>query len=159
MQVATAFTERLCLAYDINRGFAPADGAERATREEILEYIDAHDIAHSPDHPTTAIAWDLQRTLGERDGRRLLLYASRRWDAEPLRARDVVKLWWWEDHEPQAWVDEYLVDVIGSWRQERDRMLLCRKDPNAQQRRPFFQVSRFRRRSVKPAGANCRGKT
>ena len=122
---ALSFTERLCLAHDINRGAPPADGAERATREEIIEYIDAHDIAHSPDHPTSAIAWDLQRTLGERDGRRMLLYASRRWDAEPLRPRDVVELWWWEDYEPEAWVDEYLLDVIRGWRSERDRLRLC----------------------------------
>jgi hypothetical protein len=36
------------------------------------------------------------------------------WDATPLRAREVVKLWWEDDYEPQAWVDEYLADVIGS---------------------------------------------
>jgi hypothetical protein len=127
MQVTTApsFTEHLCAAYDFNRGFAPPEGAERATRADILEYIDAHDIAHSPGHPTSALAWDLQRTLGESEGRRMLLYASRRWDAKPLRARDVVRRWWDDDYEPQAWVDEYLVDVIRSWRSERDRLRLC----------------------------------
>ncbi len=124
MPLATAlsFTERLCIAHDINRGHPPANGAERATREEILEYIDAFTVDKSPDHPTSAIAWDLQRTLGESEGRRMLLYASRRWDAKPLRARDIVFKWWWEDYEPQAWVDEYLVDVIRDWRSERDRL-------------------------------------
>jgi putative DNA primase/helicase len=127
MQIATAlsFTEQLCLAHDLNRGHPPADGHERASRADIVEYIDAFTVDKSPDHPTTAIAWDLQRTFGERDGRRLLLYASRRWDATPLRARDVVKMWWEEDYEPQAWVDEYLVDVIRDWRSERDRLQLC----------------------------------
>jgi hypothetical protein len=75
-----------------------------------------------PDHPTTAIAWDLQRTFGESEGRRLLLYASRRWDAKPLRAREVVMLWWDDEYEPQAWVDEYLADTIHGWRWERDRL-------------------------------------
>lgn len=123
MQTATIlkFSEHLSLAHDFNRGGAPADGAERATREEILEYIDAFTVDKSPDHPTTAIAWDLQRTLGESEGRRMLLYASRRWDAKPLRARDVVKMYWDDDieaYEPQAWVDEYLLDVIRDWRAE-----------------------------------------
>ncbi|QWG11031.1 hypothetical protein KMZ29_14705 [Bradyrhizobium sediminis] len=125
MNTALCFTERLCQAYDFNRGCPPADGAERATRDEIVEYIDAFSIDKSPDHPTSAIAWDLQRTLGESEGRRMLLYASRRWDATPLRARDVVKMWWDDDHEPEAWRDEYLIDVIGSWRSERDRLRLC----------------------------------
>src|ERR1700677_2208434 len=96
MQVATAlsFTERLNLAHDINRGHAPADGAdERATREEILDYIDAFSVDQPPPHPTKAIHWDLQRTLGESEGRRMLLRASRRWDAIPLRARDIVQMW------------------------------------------------------------------
>src|ERR1700730_10296240 len=117
---ALKFTERLNLAYDINRGHAPADGPERATREEILEYIDAFSVEHSPDHPTTLIEWDLIRTLGESEGRRMLLYASRRWDANPLRARDIVFRWWDDDYEPRPWVDEYLLDVIRDWRSERD---------------------------------------
>ena len=35
MPLATAlsFTERLCIAHDINRGHPPANGAERATRD------------------------------------------------------------------------------------------------------------------------------
>jgi hypothetical protein len=119
---ALSFTERLCLAHDINRGAPPADGAERATREEIVEYINAFSIDDSPDHPTSAIGWDLQRTLGESEGRRMLLYASRRWDAKPLRAREIVHMWWHDDYEPQAWVDEYLLDVIGGWRREQDRL-------------------------------------
>jgi predicted P-loop ATPase len=55
----------------------------------------------------------------------MLLRASKQWDAKPLRARNVVKLWWDDDYEPQAWRDEYLADVIGSWRTERDRLQLC----------------------------------
>ncbi len=130
MQTATIlnFSERLSLAHDLNRGHAPADGAERATRDDIVEYIDAFTVDRSPSHPTTAIAWDLQRTLGESEGRRMLLYASRRWDAKPLRARDVVKMYWDEDiesYEPQAWVDEYLLDIIRDWRTERDRLRRC----------------------------------
>jgi hypothetical protein len=126
MQVATAtepsFTKRLCAAYDFNRGSPPADGAERATREDIIEYIDAH---KSPGHPTTAIAWDLQRTLGEADGQRLLQYASLRWDAEPLTASEIVRMGWEDDYEPRAWVDEYLVDLIRDWRWQRGRLQLC----------------------------------
>jgi AAA domain len=123
MQLATApsFTERLNFAYDINRGHAPASGAERATREEIVKYIDAFSVGKPPSHPTRIIEWDLIRTLGESEGRRMLLYASRRWDAKPLRARDIVGMWWEDDHEPQAWRDEYLVDLIRDWRSERDR--------------------------------------
>jgi hypothetical protein len=122
---ALSFTEQLCLAHDINRGHAPTEGPKRATREEILEYIEAFSVDHPPPHPTSATAWDLQRTLGESEGRRMLLRASKQWDATPLRARDVVKLWWDDDHEPQAWRDEYLLDVIRDWRQERDRLQLC----------------------------------
>lgn len=125
MNTALSFTERLCHAYDFNRGCPPADGAERAARDDIVEYIDAFSIDKSPDHPTSAIAWDLQRTLGESEGRRMLLYASRRWDATPLRARDVVKMWWDDDHEPEAWRDEYLLDLIQGWRMERDRLQTC----------------------------------
>ncbi len=122
---AQKFTEQLCAAHDLNRGFTPADGAERATRADVIEYIDAHTVDKSPDHPTTAIHWDLIRTFGESDGRRLLLLASRRWDAKPLRARDIVFKWWDDDYEPQAWRDEYLIDVIHSWRTERDRLQIC----------------------------------
>jgi hypothetical protein len=118
---ALSFTERLCAAHDFNRGFAP-DGAARVRREDVLEYIHAHTVDKPPYHPTKAIAWDLQRTFGESEGRRLLLYASRRWDAKPLRAREVVMLWWDDDYEPQAWVDEYLADAIHGWRQERERL-------------------------------------
>jgi hypothetical protein len=120
-----SFTERLCAAYDFNRGFAPADGAEQVRRAEIVEYINAFTVDKPPSHPTTAIAWDLQRTFGESEGRRLLLYASRRWDAKPLRAREVVHMWWEDDYEPQAWVDEYLVEIIDDWRWERGRVQLC----------------------------------
>ena len=73
---ASSFTERLCVAYDFNRGFAPADSSERATREEIIEYIDSFSIDKPPSHPTSALTWDLQRTFGESEGRRLLLSAS-----------------------------------------------------------------------------------
>jgi hypothetical protein len=127
MQVATdlSFTERLCAAYDFNRGFAPADGAERVRRTEIVEYINAFTVEKPPSHPTRAIEWDLIRTFGESEGRRLLLYASRRWDAKPLRARDIVFMWWWDDYEPQAWVDEYLVEIIDDWRWQRGRLQLC----------------------------------
>jgi hypothetical protein len=120
-----SFTEQLCRAHDLTRGFSPADGAERATRDDVLEYIDAFSIDKRPDHPTSVIAWDLQRTFGESEGRRLLLRASRRWDAEPIRARDVVRTWWEDDYPPQAWVDEYLLDLIQGWRTERDRLQVC----------------------------------
>ena len=121
----SALTEQLCFAHDLNRGGSPADGPERATREDVLEYIDAHSVDKHPSHPTAAIAWDLQRTFGESDGRRLLLHASRQWDAVPLRARDIVQNCWDDDYEPQAWRDEYLIDVIRDWRSERDRLQLC----------------------------------
>jgi hypothetical protein len=122
--LAQNFSEQICAAHDFNRGFAP-NTLGPISRDDVLEYIDAHTVARSPDHPTTAIHWDLIRTFGESEGRRLLLLASRRWDAKPLRARDIVFKWWDDDHEPQAWVDEYLADVIGSWRIERDRLQLC----------------------------------
>jgi RecA-family ATPase len=122
-----SFTELLCAAHDLNRGFAP-DGAARVTREDVLEYIDAHTVPKPPDHPTTALHWDLIRTFGESEGRRLLLRASKQWDAKPLRPRDFVRtlpMWWEDDYEPVAWKDEYLADVITSWRMERDRLQLC----------------------------------
>jgi hypothetical protein len=127
MQLATSpsFTERLNFAYDLNRGHAPASGAERATRADIIEYIDAFSVEQSPSHPTSVIEWDLIRTLGESEGRRMLLYASRRWDAKPIRARDIVHKWWEDDYEPRAWVDEYLVDLIRDWRSERNRLRHC----------------------------------
>src|SRR5580692_2851536 len=127
MQVAidSSFTKQLCAAYDFNRGFASADGAERIRRAEILEYIHAFSVEKPPSHPTTAIHWDLIRTFGESEGRRLLLQASRQWDADPLRARDIVGMWWDDDYEPRAWVDEYLVDVIDDWRTQRGRVQLC----------------------------------
>lgn len=111
-------------AHDFNRG-GPPDTSGRVSRDDVLEYIDAHSITKPPGHPTTAIHWDLIRTFGESDGRRLLLRASRQWDANPLRARDIVFRWWDDDHEPQAWVDEYLADVIRDWKTERDRLRLC----------------------------------
>jgi hypothetical protein len=119
------FTERLCAAYDFNRGHPPSDGAERVRRAEIVEYINAFTVEKRPSHPTTAIAWDLQRTFGESEGRRLLLYASRRWDAKPLRAREVIHMWWDDGYEPEAWVDEYLVEIIDDWRWQRGRVQLC----------------------------------
>jgi hypothetical protein len=114
----------LNLAYDLNRGWS-SDPAARVSREDIIEYIHAFSVDRQPDHPTTAVAWDLQRTFGERDGRRLLLCASRRWDKQPLTPRQVVGLRWWENYEPRAWVDEYLTDVICSWRTEQARLQLC----------------------------------
>ncbi len=127
MQLATdlSFTKRLCAAYDLNRGSAPADGAERVRRSEVIEYIEAYSVEKRPSHPTKVIAWDLQRTFGELEGRRLLLYASRQWDAKPLRAREVVRMWWDDDYQPQAWRDEYLVDIIDDWRWQRARVQLC----------------------------------
>ena len=123
----STFTEALNAAYDFNRG-GPPDIASRVTRADVDEYIDAHTVERPPDHPTSAIHWDMICTFGESEGRKLLLTASRRWDATPLRPRDFVRklpMWWEDDYEPQAWVDEYLADVIASWRQERDRLQLC----------------------------------
>ncbi|MBR1362924.1 AAA family ATPase [Bradyrhizobium ottawaense] len=119
-------TEQLCTAYDFNRG-GPPNSTGRVSREAVLEYIDAHSVEHPPSHPTTALHWDLIRTFGASEGRRLLLRASRQWDAKPLRARDIVFKWsiLEDDYEPQAWVDEYLADVIHDWRAERDRLRLC----------------------------------
>ena len=144
---ASSFTERLCVAYDFNRGFAPADSSERATREEIIEYIDSFSIDKPPSHPTSALTWDLQRTFGESEGRRLLLSASRRWDAKPLRARDIVFKWWEDDYEPRAWVDEYLVDVIRDWRSERERQSEKAKR-EAEQAEAEARVERARERFV-----------
>jgi hypothetical protein len=125
MQVATvpSFTERLCAAYDLEHPHRDPDA--RVRRSEVVEYIAAFSVDKRPYHPTSAIAWDLQRTFGESEGRRLLLRASRQWDAKPLRARDIVHRWWDDDYEPQAWVDEYLVEAIDDWRSERGRLQLC----------------------------------
>jgi predicted P-loop ATPase len=121
---ALSFTEQLCAAHDLNCGIAP-DPIGQVSRADVLEYIDAFTVDKPPDHPTSAIHWDLIRTFGESEGRRLLLLASRRWDAKPLRARDIVFKWWEDHHEPEAWRDEYLADVIGPWRMERDRLRIC----------------------------------
>jgi hypothetical protein len=125
MQLATApsFTERLCAAYDLEH--PSRDHGARVRRAEIVEYIEAFSVDDPPSHPTRAIEWDLIRTLGESEGRRMLLYASRRWDAKPLRARDIVHMWWEDDYEPRAWVDEYLVEVIDTWRDEKKRLRHC----------------------------------
>ncbi|UFW82854.1 AAA family ATPase [Bradyrhizobium barranii] len=121
-----SITEQLCAAHDFNRG-GPPNATGRVGREDVLEYIDAHSVERPPSHPTTALHWDLIRTFGASEGRRLLLRASRQWDAKPLRARDIVFKWTIleDDYEPQAWVDEYLADVIHDWRAERDRLRLC----------------------------------
>jgi predicted P-loop ATPase len=114
--------QALCAAYDLEHPHR--DHNARVTDADVLEYIDAFSVDKPPHHPTSAIHWDLIRTFGEAEGRRLLLHASRRWDAVPLRARDIVFKWWDNDgepYEPQAWVDEYLAEVIGSWRREKEQ--------------------------------------
>jgi RecA-family ATPase len=120
---ALSFTETLCAAYDLEHPHRDHDA--RVTRADVLEYINAASVDKRHAHPTTVIQWDLIRTFGESEGRRLFLQASRQWDAVPLRARDVVFKWWDDDHEPVAWQDEYLADLIGSWRTERERARHC----------------------------------
>jgi hypothetical protein len=121
MQLATSpsFTERLCAVYDLEHPFH--DPRSRVRRAEVIEYIDAFSVERPPCHPTTFIEWDLIRTFGVSEGRRLFLRASQRWDAKPIRARDIVQKWSW-DAEPQAWVDGYLVEVIDTWRSECARL-------------------------------------
>ena len=112
----SAFESALNAVYDFEN---LSDPNGRVSRTDIAEYVNAFDKSDPPKHSTTAIAWDLCRTLGQREGRRALLYASRRWDETPLTPRQVVKFNW-DDYEPQAWVDEYLVEVIDSWREAKE---------------------------------------
>lgn len=112
----------LNLVYDCEHPHA--DPAVRVSEMDVLKYIDAFDVEHPPSHPTNAIAWDLNRTFGWRTGRRLLLRAAQKWDRNPMPARKIVDLFchgWHEDHQPQPWVDVYLSEVIGDWRDEQER--------------------------------------
>jgi hypothetical protein len=116
----TTFTERFCAIYDLEHPYR--DPGARVRPAEVFEYIDAFSVDKPPPHPTSAIEWDLIRTFGESDGRRMLLRASRRWDAKPIRARDIVYKWWDDDYVPRAWVDEYLAEVIDTWRLDQKQL-------------------------------------
>lgn len=112
----------LANVYDLEHPHA--NPAVRVSEIDVLKYIDAFDVERPPSHPTSAIAWDLNRTFGWRTGRRLLLRATQKWDRDPIPARDVVDLFchgWHEHHQPQPWVDVYLAEVIGDWRDEQER--------------------------------------
>lgn len=116
----TAFSDLLDAAYDFER--PPSDSAARASRADVLRYVGAFTIDNPPPIPTTALAWDLQRTFGVRDGQRILLQASRQWDRHPLTGRQILRMWWPDGYQPEAWIDERLVDVIGAWRADEDRV-------------------------------------
>lgn len=125
-----SISDLLIAAHDLEHPRQPSTA--RATWDEVVEFIDAFSIDNPPPYPSTVIAWDLQRTFGVRDGRRLLLRASRRWDRVALTPRQVVQKKWSDDYvEPVAWVDEYIIDLVGEWRRERKRARIAQEEYDA----------------------------
>lgn len=121
-------TNSLCAVYDLEHPHHHS--STKISREDVVDYIEAFSVDRPPFHPTSAIAYDLNRTFGPKDGRRLLLHASRWWDSDPMTAREVISLDWDEDYEALPWVDEYLSEVIGDWRDQQtiERVQLEKED-------------------------------
>jgi hypothetical protein len=94
----------------------PSDLSARVSRDDVVAFFQSFSRKHQPHFPTKAIAWDLVRHFGEKDGKALLVWASKLWDERPLTAEDVEGMRWEDNYTPLAWVDVTLVEEIAEWR-------------------------------------------